>query len=91
MDPTKHTRPSHDDYSIDRDGPDSGVNQVNPHDTPATRGTDKPSHQGGDPSEVKPQPLQPNRDAQPDGARDLGFDAANPDKTRRRGQKLDDR
>jgi hypothetical protein len=40
MDPTKRTRPSHDQYDVDRDGPDSGVNQVNPNDTPATRGTD---------------------------------------------------
>lgn len=90
MDPTKRTRPSHDDYAVDRDGPDSGVNQVNPADTPRTRGDDKPSHQGGDMREVRPQQLQPNRDAQPDGGRDDGFELGT-DKTRRRGDKVDDK
>ncbi len=88
MNPTKNTRPSHDEYDVDRDGPDSGVNQVNPHDTPATRGTDVPSHQGGDPSEVKAQPRQPNRDSQPEGKRDIGFDPNNPDRVKQRGDKL---
>lgn len=87
MDPTKHTRPSHDQYDVDRDGPSSGVNQVNPNDTPATRGTDKPGHQGGDPSEVKPRVMQPSRDSQPDGKRDAGIDVDAPDDTARRGGK----
>lgn len=88
MDPNKRFRPSHDKYDVDRDGPDSGVNQVNPNDTPATRGTDGPGHQGGDPGEVRPHALQPNRDGQPDGKRDPGFDA-NTDRTKQRGNKLD--
>ncbi len=90
MNPTKQTRPSSDDYSVDRDGPDSGVNQVNPHDTPATRGTDAPSHQGGDPSEVRAQPRQPNRDSQPDGKRDIGHAPSNPDRIKQRGDRLDE-
>lgn len=89
MNPTKNTRPSHDRHDIDSDGPGSGVNQVNPHDTPATRGTDEPGRQGGDPSEVKPRATQPNRDAQPDGHRDPGFDAEHPDAGRRRGGQLE--
>lgn len=87
MTPTKRDPSSPDSYDVDRDGPDSGVRQVNPHDTPATRGTDKPSHQGGDPSEVRPQVLQPSRDSQPDGKRDLGVDVSDPDATARRGGK----
>lgn len=66
MDPKKHTRPSHDNYDVDRDGPSSGVNQVNPN--PAVKGTDKAGQQGGDPAEVRPQHPQPNRDGQPNGA-----------------------
>lgn len=69
----------------DRSGPNSGYKQVNPRDTPATRGTDQPGHQGGTPGEVRPHHLQPNRDSQPDGNRDQGFDAQNPEMTRRRG------
>jgi hypothetical protein len=87
MNPNKNFKPSQDSYERDRDGESSGVNQVNPHDTPRTRGTDEPSHQGGDPAEVRPQHRQANRDAQPDGARDQGFDAQNPEMTRRRGDK----
>lgn len=55
------------------------MNQVNPHDTPATRGAEEPGHQGGDPSEVRPRVLQPNRDSQRDGARDDGIDVNDPD------------
>jgi len=68
MDPTKNTRPSHDQYDRDRDGPDSGVNQVNPNNTENQGGTPV-KHQGGDPAEVAPQQRQPNRDATPSRAK----------------------
>jgi hypothetical protein len=88
MDPRKRFKPSHDRDDRDRDGPGSGVNQVNPHDTPRNRGTGEKGHQGGDPGEVRPGAQQPNRDAQPDGHRDLGYDVNDPREVRRRG-KLD--
>ncbi len=64
MNPTKNTRPSHDQYDRDRGGNDSGVNQVNPTNT-ENQGGDPVKHQGGDPGEVAPQQRQPNRDAKP--------------------------
>ena len=85
MNTPKNPRPTPDDH--DRNGNESGVNQVNPNDTPATRGTDAPSHQGGDPSEVKAQPRQPNRDSQPDGKRDAGQLPGTPDRDRQRSDK----
>ena len=91
MDPRKNFKPSHDDDSRDRDGESSGVNQVNPHDTPRTRGTDEPSHQGGDPSEVAPDLPQRNRDRQNDGQRDIGLDLGDDREVRRQGNKLRDR
>lgn len=87
MDPHKRFKPSHDRDDRDRDGPSSGVNQVNPHDTPRTRDDGEKGHQGGDPDEVRPHVLQPNRDAQPDGGRDPGFDASDPREVRRRGKR----
>lgn len=57
-------RTSRDAHDVDRDGPDSGVRQVNPHNT-ENQGGDPVKHQGGDPGEVAPQQRQPNRDAQP--------------------------
>lgn len=62
MNTPKNPRPTPDDH--DRNGNESGVNQVNPNDT-ANRGTPV-KHQGGDPGEVAPQARQPNRDAKPD-------------------------
>lgn len=79
MDPKKHPRPSHDRDDLDRDGPSSGVNQVNPH------------HQGGDPEAVRPSVANPNRDRQSDGHRDPGIDLNDPKEVRRRGNKLRDR
>lgn len=87
MDPRKRFKPSHDRDDRDRDGPGSGVNQVNPHDTPNTRQSGEKGHQGGEPDEVKPRALQPNRDRQPDLPRDTGFDADDPRELRRRGKK----
>lgn len=85
MDPRKNFKPSHDVYDRDRGGSDSGVNQVNPHDTPRTRPDGETTHQGGDPSEVRPIQPNANRDAQPDGHRDLGYNPQQPDTNRRRG------
>lgn len=79
MDPKKHPRPSHDRDDLDRDGPSSGVNQVNPH------------HQDGDPEAVRPSVANPNRDRQSDGHRDPGIDLNDPKEVRRRGNKLRDR
>ncbi len=76
MDPKKNFKPSHDPYDKDRDGPSSGVNQVNLNNT-ENQGGDPVKHQGGDPSEVRPQPLQPNRDEQPGGNRDHGSGGKN--------------
>ncbi|HEY0134724.1 MAG TPA: hypothetical protein VGB85_11605 [Nannocystis sp.] len=76
MDPKKNFKPSHDVYDKDRDGPDSGVNQVNPHNT-ENQGGDPVKPQGGDPAEIRPQVLQVNRDAQGDEPRDIGFDGKN--------------
>ena len=87
MDPRKNFKPSHDRDDRDRDGPDSGVNQVNPHDTPRTRDSGEKARQGGEPDQVRPQVLQPNRDSQPDGARDPGHDFNDPREIRRRGKK----
>jgi hypothetical protein len=87
MNPNKNFKPSHDQYDRDRDGESSGVNQVNPNNT-ENQGGDPVTRQGGDPREVGPQHLQPNRDAQPDGNRDQGFDAQHPEVTRRRGDKV---
>lgn len=92
MDPRKSFKPSHDRDDRDRDGPDSGVNQVNPHDTPRTRGTpDMKGHQGGEPDEVAPHIPQRNRDRQQDGHRDPGIDLGDEKEVRRRGNKLRDR
>lgn len=91
MDPRKRFRPSHDRDDRDRDGPDSGVNQVNPGDTPRTRGDGSTAHQGGDPGAVRAPQRNPNRDRQPDGHRDLGIDVNDPKEIRRRGNKLRDR
>jgi hypothetical protein len=91
MDPRKNFKPSHDRDDRDRDGPSSGVNQVNPHDLPRNREDGAKGHQGGDPDEVRPHQLQPNRDRQPDGRRDLGFDADDPREIRRRGKKVRNR
>lgn len=91
MDPRKNFKPSHADDSRDRDGESSGVNQVNPHDTPKSRGTDEPSHQGGDPGELAAGLPQRNRDRQSDGHRDVGIDLGDDKEVRRRGNKLRDR
>lgn len=85
MDPRKNFKPSHDRDDIDRDGPSSGVKQVNPGDTPRTRGTDQPGHQGGDPHDVATALPQRNRDRQSDGHRDIGLDLGDPKEVRRRG------
>lgn len=86
MDPHKRFKPSHDRDDRDRDGPSSGVNQVNPHDTPRTRDDGEKGHQGGEPHDVRPSALNPNRDRQNDGHRDQGFDAFDPRELRRRGK-----
>lgn len=91
MDPRKRFQPSHDRADRDRDGPSSRVNQVNPHDTPRARGDDGPTHQGGDPHDVRAPQASPNRDRQQDGHRDLGIDLNDPREVRRRGHKLRDR
>lgn len=62
MNPNKNFKPSHDQYDRDRDGERSGVNQVNPNNTP-NQGGDPVGHQGGDPHEVRPHHPQANRDA----------------------------
>jgi hypothetical protein len=87
MDPHKRFKPSHDNTDRDRGGPNSGVNQVNPSDTPRNREDGEKGHQGGHPEEVRPSHLQHNRDSQPDGHRDLGFDSDDPREVRRRGKK----
>ncbi|WAS95857.1 hypothetical protein [Nannocystis punicea] len=86
MDPHKRFKPSHDNTDRDRGGPNSGVNQVNPNDTPRTREDGEKGHQGGEPHDVRPSQLQPNRDRQSDGHRDQGFDAYDPRELRRRGK-----
>ena len=90
MDPKKHPRPSHDRDDLDRDGPSSGVNQVNPHHVERAGGGPA-THQGGDPEAVRPSVANPNRDRQSDGHRDPGIDLNDPKEVRRRGNKLRDR
>jgi hypothetical protein len=65
MNPKKNFKPSHDKYDRDRDGESSGVNQTNPLNT-ENQGGDPPGHQGGDPSEPRPQQSPANR-GQPRG------------------------
>ncbi len=60
MNPKKNFKPSHDKYDRDRDGESSGVNQTNPLNT-ENQGGDPPGHQGGDPSEPRPQQSPANR------------------------------
>lgn len=92
MDPKKRFRPSHDRDDIDRDGPSSGVNQVNPYNIDRDGGGEpNPRPPGDDPGEVRPQVANPNRDRQQDGHRDLGIDLGDPKEVRRRGHKLRDR
>ncbi|MCY0989648.1 hypothetical protein OV203_21095 [Nannocystis sp. ILAH1] len=86
MNPNKNFKPSHDDTDRDRGGPNTGLNQVNPSDTPRNREDGEKGHQGGDPGEVRPSHLQHNRDSQPDGHRDLGYDPSDPREIRRRGK-----
>ena len=90
MDPKKHPRPSHDRDDLDRDGPSSGVDQVNPHHVERSSG-DPPTQQGGHPEDVRPAVANPNRDRQQDGHRDPGIDLNDPKEVRRRGNKLRDR
>ena len=90
MDPKKRFRPSHDRDDLDRDGPSSGVDQVNPHHVERSSG-DPPTQQGGHPEDVRPAVANDRRDRQQDGHRQPGIDLNDPKEVRRRGNKLRDR